>query len=278
MLTNSHSFISGSGKLRKEAFFGALLMPLAKILMWGGLGATAWNWFGSKLTSVREGLAKDIQDVIDVSASASDKTSMVGLATRLRVLLAPYAAKFRKPMPIPGDKSGLMEYNKDLGAFEAIFGEAAALVEAMLAVPDEWYKFGFGAKSRLREKFSDLRKTLDNTKTAVERLSGVAQKAVAKIGGETPTPAAGKPESSVARMQDLLAGQGLEVPRTGVLDDATKDAVRKLETKLDAALRQNPKFAEILGRRGWHVTGLLLSPEGKLADPQVAARLIALVG
>jgi hypothetical protein len=252
--------------LRKEAFLG---LPLGA-LTWAGLGAAAWNWFGTKLTSVRENLAEDIQDVIKASASAGGSDSLSGLAARLGALLAPYAAKFRRPMPVPGDKAGLARYDKDLDDFSSVFGEAAAIVEAMGAMPDPWYKFGLGAKSRLQEKFSDLRKTFDNTKAAVGRLSNVLQQAAAAKGRVPRTP--------VSEMQELLAEHGLEVPRTGVLDDATKDAIHKLEAKLDADFRRNPKLAEILKRRNWSIPGLLLKPEGTMADPQVARRLAALVG
>lgn len=263
----------GNG-LRKEAFFAALLAPLAKVLMWGGIGAGAWRLFGTKLTSTRESLAEDIRDVLEVGASVGESPSLAGLARQLRDILAPYAARFKRPMPSLGDKAELDRYATDLDDFERDFGKAASIVDAMTAVPDEWYKFGFGAKSRLQEKFADLRKTLADTRTAIGKLSGTAQQMMA--AGPAPSPEAGKAETPIAAIQALLAERGFDVPRSGRLDDATKDALRQLAGRLDEALRRKPEIAEILDRRGWNISDSVLRPDGKVMDPANLRRLIAL--
>lgn len=263
----------GNG-LRKEAFLGALFAPVAKLLMWGGLGAGAWRWFGSKLTSVREGLAQDIQDVLEVGASVGEDPALAGLASKLQGILAPYVAKFQRPMPSPGDKVGLGKYQEDLDRFSVDMDQAATMVEAMVEMPEAWYKIGLGAKSRLREKFSDLQKTLKDSQTAIAKLSGVAQRAATMV--PTPAPEAAKAAGGIAEVQALLVERGMKVPQSGKLDKATKGALRQLALQLDEALRRNPKTAEILERRGWNIPDAVLRPDGRVMDASALRRLVEL--
>lgn len=269
--------------LRKEAAFFApllapLLAPLVKTLLWGGLGAGAWRWFGAKLTSVREGLAEDIQDVLDVAASVGEDSSLAGLAGKLQAMLGPYVAKFQRPMPLPGDQAGLAKYNEDLEGFGKDMEQAAAIVEAMVATPEPWYKLGLGAKGRLREKFTDLQQTLKDTGGAIGALSNVAQKVSAGPQDKTPAPQAAKPANGVAEIQALLAERGMKVPQSGKLDKATRGALRQLALQLDEALRRNPKTAEILDRRGWNIPDAVLRPDGRVMDASALRRLVELAG
>lgn len=268
-----------NGLHREAAWLGALLAPL-KLLFWGGAAGTAAVSFGpgllSKLTSTRDELAQDIQDVIEVvTAVREDAPSMSALADKLRTLLLPYVAKFRKPIPAPGDEIGLRAYLDILGEFGTkALPDASELVTAMTSVKGGWLEgAGLGPKSRLTEKFKDMQATFHDTLKAVQ--------AAAKVGKEQiPEPAAARPElpigSDIAGIQKLLVERGLEVPQSGKLDSATKSALRQLEKQLDAALRRDSKLASILEQKGWAVSGLLLRQDGTVADVETLHRLIAL--
>jgi len=262
--------------LHKEAFL-SLLAPVAKLLMWGGLGVGAWNWFGSKLTSVREGLATDIQDVLDTASSVGEKPELAGLANKLQSILGPYIAKFRQPMPLPDDKAGLAKYSTALDNFETDMTQASTIVEAMVAMPEEWYKLGLGAKSRLNEKFSDLKKTFEDTRLSINALSNVANKAMAKFQAKKPQ--AVKQElpgpDRITEIQELLSERGFGTLHSGKLDTATMNAIRRLEDKLDAVFSGNPETAEIIGRRGWDINGSILRPDGTVMEPDNLRRLLA---
>jgi len=264
--------------LRKEAVgpFLALLIPVVKTLVWGGLGAGAWYAFGTRMTSVRENLSEDVRDLVETASSVGEEPSLSVLAKNLRAMLAPHASRLRRPFPPPEHKDELLKYIGDLDAFAEDLGRVSSIVGAMTAVPDAWYKLGFGAKSRLREKLSDVEKTLKDTRIAAEAaVKAFAERSV----GPVPAPEAGKAEtagSNVAEIQALLAERGMKVPRSGRLDNATVEAIRRLEGQLDAELRTDARIADILEQHGWGVRGLLLRPDGTTADPQVMRRLFSL--
>ena len=81
------------------------------------------------------------------------------------------------------------------------------------------------------------------------------------------------PAGDITGIQALLAERGHEVPRNGKLDDATKNALRRLEKQLDSTLRRSPKIAGILERRGWSISGAVLRPDGTVMDPAALRRL-----
>lgn len=264
----------GSG-LHKEAWIQAVLAPLKWLAMAGAAGG-AWYLFGTKLTSLRENLSEDIQDLVAVASSVGEgQPAMSRLVGTLRSTLAPYVGRFRKPMPAPGQDAELEQYMADLNNFEHDLAKVSSIVGALAAVPDEWYKFGFGAKSRMREKLSDVQKTFAETMAAVK---GMAEAGRRKMeAGKSPEPMAGKPGGSdIAEVQAVLAERGLAVPQSGKLDDDTRKALKRLERQLDTALRRDPKMAEILERRGWSVSGALARPDGTVVDPSTLRRLLAL--
>jgi hypothetical protein len=267
--------------LRKEAFLGALLGPLKWILWGGAAGTAAWS-FGpalvSKLTSTREELATDIQDVIDTAGAVrEDSPSLLAAADKLRSLLAPEVAKFRKPLPAPGDEPALKAYLSTLEVFgNRVLPDARNLVEMMTTVKGGWWEgIGAGPKSRLAEKLKDMEATFQDTLKAL--------RAAAHVGkASTPEPMGAAPETgpgdTVVGVQEILAENGFNVPRTGRLDDATKEALRALEGRLDTDLRRNPRTAAILDRRGWSIVGSVLRPDGTVMDPALLRRLLAVAG
>ncbi len=265
-------FVDG---LRKEAFFAALLGPLKRILWGGAAGAAAWS-FGptliSKLTSSRESLGEDIRDLLEVASSIGEEPSLVGLASSLRSILAPYAAKFQRPMPAPGQDEALKAYLADLDNFGQELPKAASIVAALASIPDEWYKFGLGAKSRLKEKFSDVQKDFAGVKGIAE----MGRRRMEETG--TPAPEAAVGQTDIGEIQGILTENGFNIPQTGKLDDATKEALRRLEHRLDQDLRRNPRTAAILDRRGWSIAGSVLRPDGTVMDPALLRRLLAVAG
>jgi len=267
-----------NGGLRKEAigFLAGLLGPL-KTLLWGGAALWGGATFGpallAKLTSSRENLATDIGDVLEVAGSVrEDDPSLSTVEGRLRTLLSPFAVQFRKPMPTPGDETGLREYLGLLEEFGTrVLTDARALVTAMTAVRGGWWEgIGFGPKSRLIEKMKDMEETFQGTMMAV--------RAAAKVGEKLPEAAKAEVPSggNIAEIQALLAERGLKISQSGKLDDATVDALKQLELRIDVDLRRDPRMAEILERRGWSVAGSLLRPDGKTVDVDTVRRLLAL--
>jgi hypothetical protein len=282
--------------LRKEAVgpLAALLLAPLKWVMWGGaaagVGAAAPGWL-SKLTSTKEDLATDIQDVLDKAASARDgDPSLSSAEGRLRALLAPHAAAFRKPLPAPGDEAALGAFLGNLQEFsERVIPDARELVAMMVAVRGGLLeRIGLGAKSRLKEAFGDMVSTFRDTMGAVAAAAKIGRRLAPKPEAAKPEvaepgvagPEVAKPEAParkyVAEIQSLLAEQGLEVPRTGRLDGATMDALRQMERRLDADLRRDPGMAEILERRGWSVVGALLRADGTVGSPSALRRLLSL--
>lgn len=262
--------------LRKEAIgpFAAMLLFPLKWLLWGGaaagVGAGAMGWL-SALTSQRETLAVDIQDVLDVAAKIrEDDPSLSAAEGKLRSILLPYVAKFRKAMPVPGDEAGLREYIAILEDFAKNLPDIKSLVEVMVAVKGGFLeRIGFGQKARLEQKLQDMVTSFQATMKGIQ--------AAAKVGKEQmPEPTAAQPETGIAGIQVLLAERGLKVPQTGKLDDKTIAALRQLEKQLDTDLRRDPKMAEILERRGWSVVGALLRQDGTVADESVLRRLLSL--
>jgi hypothetical protein len=269
-----------ANSLHKEAVFpfAALLLAPLKWLLWGGtaagVGAGAMGWL-SKITSTRESLTEDIQDVLDKAVSVGNKDSSLSVTeNKLRLLLSPYVDKFRQ-MPVPGDEKALREFLDTLQNFSGrIIPDAQALVTMMTAVKGGfWEHIGLGAKARLEEAFKDMVQTFQDTMKAVV--------AAAKVGkANMPTPMAGKPEllmgSDISGVQKLLAEQGLNIPQNGKLDEATKSALQSLEQKLDGMLRRNPKIAAVLEHRGWSISGAILRMDGTVMDPETLRRLITL--
>jgi hypothetical protein len=268
------------GDFHKEAwawpFMTALLAPL-KWILWGGAAGGTWYTFGAKLTSLRESLSDDIGDLIEVADSVGEgQPAMSALVGNLRAILMPYTAKFRQPIPVPGQEAELRQYLADLDHFGQDLAKVSSIIGALAAVPDEWYKFGLGAKSRLKEKLSDVQKTFSETMAAVKGMAEAGQKKM-EAGPDTPRPEAAKTEipSDIAGIQALLAENGMKIPQTGVLDDATKEALQRLESQIDANLRRDPETAEILKRRRWNVSGVLLHPDGTVISPDMLRRLLS---
>jgi hypothetical protein len=264
---------------KESIAFLAAIIPALKAILWGGaaVGAAggAWHMFGTKLTSSRENMSEDIQDIIDVANSVGEDPALSRLTNKLREILLPYVTKFKQPMPTPGQEAELKQYLANFDSFSIDLKKVTDIVTAITAVPGEWYKFGLDAKSRLKEKLSDVSKTFSETVSAIHNLAGEGEKMMGKV----PSPAAGKAEkplSDIVAIQQLLVEQGLKVPQSGKLDSATKNALQQLEKQLEVMLWSNPKIAEILEQRKWTVSGLLLRQDGTVVDPETLRRLIAL--
>jgi len=269
------------GSLRKEAFWGALFAPLFRTLLWGGAGLGAAYALGpamlSKLTSTRDTLSEDIKDVIEIASTVgSDDPTTSKLAADLKTILSPYVIQFSKPLPSPKDNRGIAEYIAVMSHFSQDLPDIQRLANAMSSAKGGVLEFlKLGPKSRLQEKMKDMMETFQDTQRAAETISGAVQAVKAK----EPPPAAAKLETgqtNIAELQDIIREQGFDVPKTGTLDNATKDAIKKLEIELEKGIRKDPSKAEALDRRGWTLKNSILKEDGKLIDNASLRRLINL--
>lgn len=279
--------------LRKEAIaflplIGAALkglFTLKGMAVAGGV-ASGWSMFADRLTSTQEDLNTDIQDLLEVAASAAeDRPAMAPIQQRLQTLLRPYVAKFRRPLPLQGSESEMSDYFQTLTRFRSqVLPEVQQLVTALTASGDPWYKLGVGAQNRLKAKLADLEKSTAAKMTELQALANIGRRSEdtaqavpgygREVPGSVPTPSADVGTAQLAvglkGVQQFLNRRGLKVPVTGELDDVTRRALRFLEQKLEISL------APILERKGWSVKGMILKPDGTVMSPETLRELLSL--
>lgn len=191
-----------------------------------GGAMTLLSAFGNKITSRKEDLKTDLQDLYDILQTAKSKGS--SSAEEAAFLLKSFIGKFAKPL----DEKNFKMFVKQ---FDRLQTSLPKLQNLMAKIKIElgtgrWYHFGFDIVSRLDEKYKDFDEVTKETKKLIADAQKLGNKMdyVARRAKEAPDV---KPEDKVIKLQEIL---GIDV--TGVMDKKTIVAAAKLEENMDQAL------------------------------------------
>lgn len=161
---------------------GTKVVPhiFGKGLIMGGTTAGLAG-LGSKLTSRQENLKTDINDAIEVANDIIGDEDMVNVHAQTRALVAnlsQFKSKFADE--IPTSKEELTPYLVAIRKLSILTGNGGAITQLVedIADSEDWYKFGFGKKSRLEEKILDVEKGLSKVKLSLAILAKVGKKAM----------------------------------------------------------------------------------------------------
>jgi hypothetical protein len=191
-----------------------------------GGAMTLLSAFGNKITSRKEDLKTDLQDLYDILQAAKSKGSKsAGDAANL---LKPFLGKLTRPL----DEKNFKKFAKIFENLETIRPKLQSLMARVKIELGEgrWYHFGFDIVSRLEEKYNDFVDVMEETKSLLKSAYGLGQKMdyVAKRSMEEPDI---KPEDKVRKLQEIL---GVDI--TGEMNRETIAAAAKLEENIDQAL------------------------------------------
>lgn len=216
-----------------------------------------------------ESLYDDIKDLIEVAQSAGEDASVSALSLKLVRILSPYQTRFMV-VPTPDNKAALATFVKHLQSFGRKLPQIESLVKMMVVAGGgaQLYYLGFDVEGRLKDKMNSVKESYMRLSAAV---LDAAQAGKQKLKPSTFTaPAPAKTPSgpgNISRIQKMLG-----VPVTGKLDDATKRALKGVEMSLELVL------ADILSRKGWQVSGMILRPNGTVMNAESLKRLMELAG
>lgn len=226
-----------------------------------GGAMTLLSAFGNKITSRKEDLKTDLQDLYDILQTAKGKGSKS--AGEAAFLLKPFIKKLARPL----DQKNFKKFVRDFNSLQPVFPRLEALM-AKIKIElgtGRWYHFGFDIVSRLEEKYKDFRDGVKETEGLIKTAQGVGQKMdyVARRAMEEPNI---KPEDKVRKLQEIL---GVDI--TGEMDTKTIDAATKLEENIDEALEK----LEIKGKGTFK--GRVIRGTKIIIDPDKLERILHLI-
>lgn len=244
------------GVLKKKSWLPAIPLTVKLIGLGLGLAGVSSTW-GAKLISLQENLSTDIADLLEILDSAvEDSPEFSKIASDIQSELTPYKIKFSEPIPSPQDETELSEYLTALQTFGAsVFPKVKTLVEAITSSGDEWYKFGLGAKDRLKAALDNLKTSYENTLKAIQNIIALGS----KVSGN-------RLNNNIAEVQNVLG-----IAQTGILDEKTKQALKNIESQVENTI------GDVAKKRGWEISGSLLRSDGSVISASSLKRLIHLI-
>jgi hypothetical protein len=226
-----------------------------------GGAMTLLSAFGNKITSRKEDLKTDLQDLHDILQAAKSKGSKS--AEDAANLLKPFLGKLAMPL----DEKNFKKFAKIFENLETIRPKLQSLMARVKIELGEgrWYHFGFDIVSRLEEKYNDFVDVMEETKSLLKSAYGLGQKMdyVAKRSMEEPDI---KPEDKVRKLQEIL---GVDI--TGSMDTETIAAAAKLEENIDQAL------AKIGIKNTKSFKGRVVRGDKIVIDPDKLERILSLI-
>lgn len=248
----------GKGLTGKGAAIGAAVTGL------GLLGA-----LGSRITSLKEGIKEDTQDLFQILQTNQSPSAKAALKR-----LTPFANIVRSMDISTNEKfdAFIQIYNKfvasDLNQLEIEILKSADIEDPSLTA--------YGGGERLKEKFKDFKDSMDDMQKLVDKVNQVKGTVSQQIKQDVKDHPDINIVPGVQGLQSLLIHHGFmkktwNVEPTGELDDNTINAARELENMLQEKLAPIQKEKGIQGS----AKGMIISQDNQLViDPKVLLNFI----
>jgi len=216
-------------------------------LGWISAGVGLLNLFGSKLTSIKENLNTDLQDLYDVLEKLDTPSSKKAI-----MILKPHLNKFSKINL--STKEGAAQFLNNFHKLSQAYPQVEALINnIIIEYQSNWFDklkgyVGMDVLSRFKEKYSDFKTTYKETQALVNKtlkVGGKLNRKAISLGGAasgtkpfSPKVISDKP---IYRLQRILFESGFRGKKwegkiSGELDQATVTAAKELESLLNAAM------------------------------------------
>ena len=205
-----------------------------------GVGLSLLASLGHKVSSLREGIKKDSNDLVKILEKSDNKA-----AATAANLLRPHAISISNINF--SSKRGFVAFEKDVKRMYKILPQLEKYIIAFTEIEDpSILGIGLGISGRTKEKFDDFKSSLEQATETISKLRfvGVKADANAKVAlkEDKAQVKAFSGSNKVKALQKILFTRGFPKGEfwqgevTGKLDETTVRVAKELENKLDTAL------------------------------------------